>query len=524
MAPLTNTRRFYQCLPVTYSFDSAQTPGSPRSTHTDTDTTMEMGGLSVAPGGPDLHRVTLRGSAPPVTQRTMSTPDLAATVARGVVATTTEILERFTRPPQVNEADRPPVDLAANAAIRERFQRWLAATPPATTGRTSAFDWLGHHTPAHQEESKWAPCPEMTPHKIDRGRQPHKEQETQRAVSQKRRSQSQPRDEADPKRGRTEGKGKPGKVQVGIDWLMTGIQKPVSKPDSHPPSSKLDASGPSVKSTVVKASQRHASASRTRTGPEGKLSHTPNAQLGDPEKREIKDKPHRWIESWVKCLDLASYMEEINSLHYFGRNASCFALQIVAIADWGQKYMDVGFKYPIPMFPQFLFTPLLESHQGGAQVPVKPSQVNAPGGDVRLRSREAWKWMVAVLQFWGDEASSASSIVYGGHECPISALAEYFLNTINPGLDPRSKITWDDVVIRTPWMTKWLHGMTASQEMMVRCQALPVQGESLELEVVLEKRYSEQLLRSKGRGKLIVENPTVPGHKSITSSGLTKVG
>ena len=58
--------------------------------------------------------------------------------------------------------------------------------------------------------------------------------------------------------------------------------------------------------------------------------------------------------------------------------------------------------------------------------------------------------------------------------------------------------------------------------MTVRCQALPVQGESSELEVVLEKRYSEQLLRSKGRGKLIAKNPTVPGHKPVTSSGLTK--
>ena len=75
-------------------------------------------------------------------------------------------------------------------------------------------------------------------------------------------------------------------------------------------------------------------------------------------------------------------------------------------------------------------------------------------------------------------------------------------------------------------MAKCLHGMTATQEMTVRCQALPVQGESSELEVVLEKRYSEQLLRSKGRGKLIAGNPTVPGHKPITSSNpeLTKAG
>ena len=203
-------------------------------------------------------------------------------------------------------------------------------------------------------------------------------------------------------------------------------------------------------------------------------------------------------------------MEEINSLHYFGRNAGCFALQIVAIADWGWKYMDVGFKYPIPVFPQFLFTPLPESHQGGAQVPVKPSQVNTPRGDVRQRSREAWKWMVAVLQFWGDEASSTNGIVYGGHECPVSALAEYVLNTINLGLDPGSKITWDDIVIRTPWMAKRLHSMMAAQEMMVRHQALPVPGESSEPEVILEKRYSEQLLRSREGGSSLPRIPPSP--------------
>ena len=134
--------------------------------------------------------------------------------------------------------------------------------------------------------------------------------------------------------------------------------------------------------------------------------------------------------------------------------------------------------------------------------------------------------MVAVLQFWGDEASSADGLVYRGCDHPISALAEYVLNTINPGLDSGSKITWNDVVIRTPWMAKRLHDMTAPQEMTVRHQALPVQGESSELEVILEKRYSEQLLRSKGWGKLISENPTVPSHKPITSStpGLTQAG
>ena len=145
---------------------------------------------------------------------------------------------------------------------------------------------------------------------------------------------------------------------------------------------------------------------------------------------------------------------------------------------------------------------------------------------MRDKSREAWKWMVAVLQFWGDEASSADGVVYGGHDRPISALAEYVLNTINPGLESGSKITWDDVVIWTPWMTKRLHGMTAAQKKMVRHQTLPVPGVSSELEIALERRYSKHISSSAlGRGKLIVEKPTAPSPKPVTSPpGLTKAG
>ena len=90
----------------------------------------------MAPGGPDLRCVTPRASAPLVTQGAMSTPDLATSVARGVAAAATEILERFTRPPQVDEADCPPVDLAANATIRERFPKMQSRHSTVCINRT----------------------------------------------------------------------------------------------------------------------------------------------------------------------------------------------------------------------------------------------------------------------------------------------------------------------------------------------------------------------------------------------------
>ena len=80
----------------------------------------------------------------------------------------------------------------------------------------------------------------------------------------------------------------------------------------------------------------------------------------------LQDKPHRWIEARVKRLDPGGYPDEVKSLRYFGRNARDFAMGIVAIADWGRRYLDKGLRYPIPTIPPYLYTPLPESHQSGA--------------------------------------------------------------------------------------------------------------------------------------------------------------
>ena len=352
--------------------------------------------------------------------------------------------------------------------------------------------------PHSEEEDKWAPRPEMTPRKVERGRQPGRDQDSSsRPPSQKRRSQSRPRDEASAKKGRTDGDNWLGKIQVGIDWANMGIGKPVPKPDSKHPSFKADPFGvdepqPRMRSTVTKPKQP----SETQEKDSGKKKE-------DAEKKVLQDKPHRWIEAHVKRLDLGGYLDEVKSLRYFGRNACDFAMGIVAIADWGRRYLDKGLKYPISTIPPYLFTPLPESCQSGAQVPVKPSQLGGPGGHVRQRCRESWKWLVTVLQFWTDEATVADGAMYGGRVRPASALAQYVMDTVNPGLEPGSKVSWEDVITRTPWLTKRLHGMTTGQEQTVRRQALPMPGESSELEVLSEKLYTQHCkkLPSAGRGK-----------------------
>ena len=513
--------------PATYSLRTSQgqTTGSPRSTHTDTDTAMEMGGLSMVPGGPDTRRVPPRAKAP-TALGSMSTPELAATVARGVTEAATQILERYARPP--NEAKRPPVDQAADTALRECLQRHLKASPWTTPGsqpvseRVSVFDQLGHRAQDTQKEDQWAPRPEMTPQKVERGCQPGRDPDSSsRPPSQKRRSQSRPREEASAKKGRTDSDNRPGKIQVGIDWANTGIGKPIPKPDSKHPSFKADPSGvdepqPRMKSTITKPKQP----SKTQEKDSDKKKE-------DAEKKVLQDKPHRWIEARVKRLDPGSYPGEVKSLRYFGRNARDFAMGIVAITDWGRRYLDKGLKYPILTIPPYLFTPLPESRQSGAQVPVKPSQLADPGGDVRHCSRESWKWLVTVLQFWTDEATVADGTVYRGHVRPASTLAEYVMDTVNPGLESGSKVSWEDVITRTPWMSKRLHGMTAGQEQTVRRQALPMSGESSELEVLSEKLYTEycKKMPSASRGKTPLGRArTLRLHLKKEEKGWTQAG
>ena len=369
MAAPTSTQHSYHCPEATYAYPRQdQSPGSPRSIHTDIDVAMEMGGLGMGSGRSETRRVMPRMEALPEQTRILSAPDLVSSITKSMTAAATEILEKFTHP--------PPLDDAADAAIGERFQQRRAAASrfiPAgmeTSGRVSAFDRLGHWAQTPQKEEEWEPISEMTPRKVERGCQSscRASSEPPRSTSQKRWSQSQPQDRGEPKKNCTENEGQSSKVQVGIDWSTTGIQKPVSKRDPQHPSFKPDPSGvskdqqPRVKSIVSskgpqKQSILHSAPPGFQEQSEGQGGRTSNKISGptDPEKVELRDKMYCWIAARIHRLDPKGYMEEIHSFRHFHRSSKTFALEIIAITDWGRKCFNLGLQFPLPMFPHYLF-------------------------------------------------------------------------------------------------------------------------------------------------------------------------
>ena len=89
----------------------------------------------------------------------------------------------------------------------------------------------------------------------------------------------------------------------------------------------------------------------------------PAKYLGDPEKREVKDKLYDLIARCMAWLDPKGFVEDIHSFRHFDRNSKTFAFKVIAFTDWGQRYMELGFNYPVPVFPNYLFNWLKESCQ-----------------------------------------------------------------------------------------------------------------------------------------------------------------
>ena len=170
--------------------------------------------------------------------------------------------------------------------------------------------------------------------------------------------------------------------------------------------------------------------------------------------------------------------------------------------------MELGFNYPVPVFPNYLFNQLAESCQVVRQPSLKLDSIKQLGGDVRGRCTKAWTLMALVLQFWTDEETIKDG--------PVSVLAEYVVNTINPHLEEGCKITWEEVTCWMPWIRKCLTSNNALVKQ-IWCQPIQLEGHSSELEITMEEYYNLELRRLEtlleGVSKVV---PTLGGSKTVT--------
>ena len=207
----------------------------------------------------------------------------------------------------------------------------------------------------------------------------------------------------------------------------------------------------------------------------------------------VRDQAHHWVAQRADRLDPEGYVEEANSLRFFGHHKVLYGLEMVAIIDWARKYLDLEMVHPLPILPQFLFSSFVASRQTANSPLVKDESIYSPTDDLRERFKRGWALTAAVLQFWTDEQSILDGVLNGGRVRPTSALARYVMDRLNPAVPTDLMITWRLVVERTPWVRKRLN-CTEDETRAILRQPIPVREEASELEMATEAYYREQVL------------------------------
>ena len=351
----TSTSRVSHRPGAEYKVDGGEsTPGiTPRSTHTDTDAAADLDTLQVGTHHPEYHHVVPSDEPRNVFGTVSQTDPVAAfTMSVGQVTAklvSAQIFGRF-RDTMTTGRERPAqsadVTDDAERALRERIlqQQLAQAQLPEGAKRESVFQRLG----GRAGEGQLQVWPEMTPQKVERGRQPGRGSDmSNRPAScsqsgQKRRSTSQARDGVDSKKGKTDpgpvgaSGGKDQRVLVSIDWSNTAIKDQTPKSSQHP-TFKPDRSGttksppePKVKSAVVTKGSSTGSTKAVETS--RRCSQTPaqspkkkNEKSRKPpgfkskdreptEKELVRDQAHHWIATRANRLDPLGYVEETRSL------------------------------------------------------------------------------------------------------------------------------------------------------------------------------------------------------------------
>ena len=148
---------------------------------------------------------------------------------------------------------------------------------------------------------------------------------------------------------------------------------------------------------------------------------------------------------------IGRYPQEIRSLWFFepeGKEAD-LACQVIAITDWAVEYSEF-MTHPLPEIPTELQVPYSRSRQGRGQFPLAPTLEETSSMDVRIRCQARWTYLCAILQYFEDDMATQEGALYDGRTHRPSALMQYIMECVNPGLPEHFRVEWPSIMGSTP--------------------------------------------------------------------------
>ena len=133
--------------------------------------------------------------------------------------------------------------------------------------------------------------------------------------------------------------------------------------------------------------------------------------------RKLKDEVVKNAQSYIKrratiiFRTLSPDHEAVKCLLVFGDQAQKFAVEVLAIIEWGTQHWKLQETFPVPVIPRWLRTPEFTQ----ATTPLRGELPLMPTGshfeDICVHCPVMWSWMAILLQYWQDHMTS---YLYGG--------------------------------------------------------------------------------------------------------------
>ena len=125
------------------------------------------------------------------------------------------------------------------------------------------------------------------------------------------------------------------------------------------------------------------------------------------------------------------------------------AIEVLALIDWAAEYVEISCTL-VPQIPGFLRRPFIKGKLVKHPIPDDPAESIHKEKCIRTKAQKAWTYLCTLLQFWTDEATTASGeVMYGGQCQPANPMIARIRATLNLSFGDHFKITWASIAVST---------------------------------------------------------------------------
>ena len=132
--------------------------------------------------------------------------------------------------------------------------------------------------------------------------------------------------------------------------------------------------------------------------------------------RKLKDEVVKNAQSYIRrratiiFRALSPDHEAVKCLSAFGDKAQKFAVEVLAIIEWGTQHWKLQETFPVPVIPRWLRTPEFTQTMTLLRGELALMPMGGHIEDIRVRCPAMWSWMPVLLQYWQDHMSFINCI------------------------------------------------------------------------------------------------------------------